>query len=1004
MADTDPKPSSPKPVKPSASKPAAPKAEKNVGGAETRSVAAAKTGVKADTASVKSITNAFNALTTAVKLARAEFKGLIQDASKASKAMAGATGAVSGSYIPSATSTSQGAANSGTASGSKKGTTYIPSATSTSEGAANNPNKADKATPTSAGSGGNGIKGGVPPLAAINPFAAIAGLISSVVGSGIGAMDKRIDENMAYSLPADRLSMVQQQMTGQTQQQVHQQSRSPLSNYKLGEGGINAALANQVRYGINAKSQAAGYEALRTVSGFSLSTQDLIGMQNQMMSAPVANRMFAMTGGTNFNKMGGGAADMFTTFQKLGKISGLDNAKILKGAAQQGSAVRSNLSNMGLTGEAQDLLIQYAQENQTYKSKGGKGQYNPQDKASRKLMGVEDNYANQSESTKATQVRREERMYADQASSYAKLEKSNQQLIDALSDLDHTMKDLYKKRIETRPQQKAAGSILSTLGNIASGAGMVAMFVPGGQAIGAGLLAAGAVTANVGGALQGSGDGITSSTSSTPNVAIAATPATAPASQVASNVTSSASSANDDSITVPVGPKFQQKSITYVKNLPTFQMLKPIMQDRLLKIFRENPRVGILEGFRSNENQKKLFLSRYRRSDKKTETSMSYDGSNWEKIDPSLADAAPPGKSMHELGLAADLEGDLGWLVSNASRFGLKTFANENKEPWHVQPLEYPSDRFSLERGLKNGTINSLSEAPSASTDPTVTGAGSTATSPNGYASPGAKSGHNVSLFDGLSGQQIVDIMGARRPGANSSYLGRGVKPPVGANTLSKVGAPSGSPIETSPDATLTPEQIAQVAYNAGFRGQDLTNMVAIGLRESHGHVNSVNLKGGDDSHGLWQINFKPHAQGPFMESLGYSRSSMYDPNVAAKAAFAIYKKNHNSLQAAWLTGKDHALTDPGIVKEMPKAIAAINATGLAPRGDPVPRSSGGGGGSTITPSGGGTMHFNSSPTITMPMNFTFQGVPGDVDIKKIAAQVRTAIKSELDLELMRTR
>lgn len=989
MADTDPKPSSPKAAKPSAPKPTAPKAEQNVGGAETRAVAAAKTGVKADTASVKSITNAFSALTTAVKLARAEFKGLMQDASKATKAMAGATGAVSGSYVPSGNSTSQGAANSGTSSGSKKSGSYIPSGNSTSQGAANNP---ASGTPTSTGGSGGGNKGVAPPLAAISPFAAIASLIGSVVGAGVGAMDKRIDTNMAYALPADRLSMVQQQMTGQTQQQVHQQSRSPLSNYKLGEGGINAALSNQVRYGINANSQAAGYEALRTVSGFSLSTQDLIGMQNQMMSAPVANRMFAMTGGTNFNKMGGGAADMFTTFQKLGKISGLDNEKVLKGAAQQGSAVRSNLSNMGLTGEAQDLLIQYAQENQTYKSKGGKGQYNPQDKASRKLMGVEDNYANQSESTKATQVRREERMYADQASNYAKLEQSNQSLINALSDLDHTMKEAYGLRTRTRPQQKALGGFLSSVGNVAMAAGGVMLATGVGAPLGGALMAGGAVASGAGAIL--SGDGITP-----------ASPATPPASPVAPNVPTSAAS-NDDAVTIPFGPKREQRSLTYVKNLPTFQMLKPIMQTRLLKLFRENPRVGIGEGFRSNEKQKQLFLGRYRRTDKKTKDTMSYDGSNWEKINPLLPDAAPPGKSMHELGLAADLEGDLNWLVANASRFGLKTFANENKEPWHVQPLEFPSDRFHYEKGVKDGTINSLSEAPSASTDPAITSAGSTATSPNGYASSGARPGHNSTLYDGLTGQQITDAMVMKRPGANSSRspMGIGAKPPAGANTLSKVGAPSGSPLETAAGATLTPEQIAQVAYNAGFRGKDLTNMVAIGLRESHGHVNSVNLKNKDDSHGLWQINFKPHAQGPFMESLGYSRSSLYDPNNAAKAAFAIYKKNHNSLQAAWLTGKGHALTDPGVANEMPKAVAAVNALGLAPRGDPVPRSSGGGGGSTITPAGGGTVHFNSSPTITMPMNFTFQGVPGDLDIKKIAAQVRNAIKTELDIELTRAR
>jgi hypothetical protein len=53
--------------------------------------------------------------------------------------------------------------------------------------------------------------------------------------------------------------------------------------------------------------------------------------------------------------------------------------------------------------------------------------------------------------------------------------------------------------------------------------------------------------------------------------------------------------------------------------------------------------------------------------------------------------------------------------------------------------------------------------------------------------------------------------------------------------------------------------------------------------------------------------------------------------------------------------------------------------------------------------SGGGSVNIASSPTITMPMNFVFNGVPGDMDLKKIATQIRNAIKSQTDIEMMRS-
>ncbi len=57
-----------------------------------------------------------------------------------------------------------------------------------------------------------------------------------------------------------------------------------------------------------------------------------------------------------------------------------------------------------------------------------------------------------------------------------------------------------------------------------------------------------------------------------------------------------------------------------------------------------------------------------------------------------------PGRSMHQIGLAADMAGDHAWVVANCSRFALRDFAFVNDEPWHVQPFELPTSRFMYEQ------------------------------------------------------------------------------------------------------------------------------------------------------------------------------------------------------------------------------------------------------------------------------------------------------------------
>lgn len=94
---------------------------------------------------------------------------------------------------------------------------------------------------------------------------------------------------------------------------------------------------------------------------------------------------------------------------------------------------------------------------------------------------------------------------------------------------------------------------------------------------------------------------------------------------------------------------------------------------------------------------------------------------------------------------------------------------------------------------------------------------------------------------------------------------------------------------------TMSREQIAQVAYQAGFRGQDLINFVGIAWRESAGNFQ---VRGTDSpperltgDFGLWGINAindTPQAR----QAVGYtSRDQWLDPLVNAKMAFYLYQQ-----------------------------------------------------------------------------------------------------------------
>lgn len=938
---------------------------KRLGGAHA--MGAAKVGVTADTSQVKTITGAFSTLSTSVKKLREQFQGLVTDATKANAAMSGAAGAgvttkaggtASGhSSLPTSSQTGSPAnpASPAKAKGGFLSRAFAADKDTGDDGGAGAGGGARKAggymsamlSNLSSKGGGGGGGGGAP----TTTWGKIGNFTVDALATGVKTIDRRVDENRAYALPASRITMQTQMLTGQSENQVMNQTRKPLMDYKLGVGGANALQANQNRFGIKATpEQAAGMASLRATSGFSLETSDLVGMQNSLMAPSTVNKMFSMTGGLSFAKVGGGAADVNKTMYDLNGRLGLNtNRKLAESAQQQGSFTRSNLSAMGVDSATQDLMLQKAVQQNTFREKGGKGMFDPNKKADQKLVGIKDSFAMQSEETKRVQGARDESMYRDQSKSYAKMEETNQKLISALGSLEHSMKALISARTETRGFQKMLGSALKWGGAaVMAGTGFTGV----GAAAGALMMGAGTVV----------GDPIDKGKKG-------ATPATGVV-----TLQGSSSAANDDKIMVPTGGKAQ--SLSAVKQMGSFRGMKPIMQDRLLRAMRENPKLGFGQGSRSQEEQKRMFLDRYRKTDKAT--GIVYDGSNWEKV--KGADAAPPGASMHEIGLAADLVGDLDWLQANASRFGLKTFGMVNKEPWHVQPVEFANSRKKYE-AMNGGALEgvSFSDTPDTESSPSYSSAGDMESAPNSFG--------NASIFD-----RALAIPSSLTPKTTSASSALG--PPTLTNDL---------PFTSG--GTFTPSQIAQVAYNAGFRGHDLVLAVDAALSESSGHIGAQNMNLGtqDNSYGLWQINMLPNANGPALEKLGFTRDSLLDPNINGRAAFELYKRNGNTMRP-WFGYKEGIGEDsPKHQKYMP---AAVEATAPFMQGDPLPMDMGKTPrGRTPRPSiGGGTMTFNSSPTITIPMNFTFNGVPGDIDIKKIANQVRTAISSQLDIETMRSR
>ena len=334
----------------------------------------------------------------------------------------------------------------------------------------------------------------------------------------------------------------------------------------------------------------------------------------------------------------------------------------------------------------------------------------------------------------------------------------------------------------------------------------------------------------------------------------------------------------------------------------TWNKLDSRMKDRLTKLFRASGgRVWLGNGWRSQSQQEKMFLDRHVED---PNGSISWNGKKWRHV--RLAAAAPPGRSMHEIGLAADLEGDLNWVQSNAAQFGLKTFANVNSEPWHVQPTELPNSRKEFETG--GGTSDSG-------------GAATGATPATAATAPQMLGGGSAASISGI-GYSIAAAAGATTAGGG----GGGFFSPATDSAAGGAAAGGGAAAPSGPwpaDELARGAEVVKALKAAGFSGDELQEMAAISYWESKWNPNAFLEKGGDMSYGLFALNRKPWLDQGLTPP--FTKEDAFNPARAAQIARMMFlnqppyngPKNHGPY-TPWTT-RDKPL-DPGI-----RARAAAN-------------------------------------------------------------------------------
>jgi hypothetical protein len=736
-------------------------AEGSIGGFGSRLMKAVGQGLSINPQSLSSADKSIDALLGRLKKVQAQLDSINKSAAAAGQALSGVN--------TTTATTTQGAAGTNIAGGP------------TSSGGGS---KATKMISTlkSAGSEFLGIGGdplakaasalGVQGFAKANPYVAAAAAGTKMANMAISAANNSMAKNRDYTLQADRTSVLYQQMHGLDQLGVSTKYRMPLTNYRLGAGGIEDIMAMESATGISGVQQASSIEAMRTISGYGLSTGDVTGMISNLANPGTANQMFMM-GGIGLIGPGGKQKSMMEVMKSIVKSAGLTNKKMVDSAFAPGSVTRSKLKQMGVPESMVTQVLQYAKENLTYKEKGGKGLYDPSVKAQRETMGIEGNFATQVEETQRLETKRSENYSRRQVDNYAELEKQTQSLTKMFGALEDKLSGL----IGGIGSQKIATSIFT---------------------------------------------GATGFLGDPPNVQ---TGGTKPA---VSNAKKEVKSSNksDDSIYVPIEGA-GRVSISKLKSREDFKKVHPKLQERVLGLLRAHPEVGYGGGYRDDDFQEVLFKNNYSR------TSLSkaeYDGLDaaskkdykqwggtyWVKK-AGGHDVAAPGRSMHKLGLAVDLGS------SKAAEDAIRKFAanyqlrhaGARNEVYHVGPSDLPESRETYEaRGATWGYGTDGPTPKDSSSDAGSVGATPIAASGSGVSAlePSAAEGYGSAGMEHMPYQTISTRVAADVGGS------------INASRTPSMAMPASSSIKLGdPDPIQTLETTRMIRSNSGQGGQSVS-------------------------------------------------------------------------------------------------------------------------------------------------------------------------------------
>lgn len=788
------------------------------------------------------------------------------------------------------------------------------------------------------GGGGGKILGGLKAFGN-NPYVQVAGQAIQAVGATI---DNRVDRNKAYALPADRLSVQLQQQYGMSQMDVMTQLRGPLRQYKLGAGGINELLAMQSRTGLSARMQASSVESMRALSGYAYSAGDITNYIESMGQADTVNQMFMMTG-TSLYGIGGKQKSAQQVNQDLIQRLGLNNREVIQGGRQSGSMLRQRMAMAGLDEGAQDMLLQYAESNISFREKGGTGFYDPSQKGHRKLMGIEDNYATQAEETDRVRMDREEQMYKRQADNYAQMEENIQNVNKVLKEFEDRLSGVIGAKTNVRGFGDLLRPGLGILGGIAG-------FIGGGGPMGA--MAGYGIGSAVGGFF---GDAAERGAASPGSIA-------------------------------------KENPTTKPQNTAALSQLKPVLREPLSRLLSDRPGISIGQGYRSAEAQKKMFLERYYRTDKETNT--YWDGSYWEKK-PGVAMAAPPGLSYHEIGLAADLvfasDADRQYLQANAAKYGLDEFSRHG-EPWHVQPKAVPASRRHYEEeGATYGTV----EDPETKYTPETVGV-ITETGPEGQSGVGMVMGAEIKQQLSMSESMAV----FQEQGVGGLNLGNPKKKFGQKDKDRGTASKTKSNVDLSGNA-VNPQDLARMLEKKGFQKNDVWKMLAIAWRESRLNPRAHVRDSDDDSYGLYQINM--------LGDLGPGRRKQYritndeelfDPNVNVRAARMLYGDGKGIKH--WSHGGNPLGGIPDTTVKWAKEVAT--SVGLPVTGDPfdtgympMPKQQVMSSQKAVANSTTNNNSYNINPTI----NVTSTG-SAPVDAARLAKEVSKLIEREMQMMTVR--